>query len=98
MRVRVVCTLWVTIEILMPTSQLASVDLPALGAPISATNPQRVAGLAHPSPPEADSGIAQTVPNTFAQQYGRGRRLFGRAFVRSIAVLRLKPFDFRRGK
>ena len=40
--VRVVCTLRDTIETLVPTSLLSSVDLPALGAPISATKPQRV--------------------------------------------------------
>ncbi len=39
---RVVCTLWVTIDTLAPTSWLTSVDLPALGAPISATKPERV--------------------------------------------------------
>ena len=31
---RVVCTLWLTIETLVPTSRLTSVDLPALGAPM----------------------------------------------------------------
>ena len=41
--VRVVCTLRETIEILAPTSWFSSVDLPAFGAPISATKPQRVA-------------------------------------------------------
>ena len=40
--VRVVCTLGVTIATLLPTSALISVDLPALGAPISAMKPQRV--------------------------------------------------------
>ena len=49
--VRVVCTLGVTIETLVPTSALISVDLPAFGAPISATKPQRdvdsAAGLSH---------------------------------------------------
>ena len=39
---RVVCTFGVTMEILAPTSALSSVDLPAFGAPISATKPQRV--------------------------------------------------------
>src|SRR5262249_46463765 len=39
---RVVCTLWLTIETLVPTRRLIKVDLPALGAPISATKPQRV--------------------------------------------------------
>ena len=44
---RVVCALWVTIDTLVPTSALSSVDLPALGAPTSATKPQRVALAAH---------------------------------------------------
>src|SRR5260370_12175281 len=39
--VRVVCTLWETIATLAPTTALIRVDLPTLGAPISATNPQR---------------------------------------------------------
>src|SRR3981081_4306647 len=39
--VRVVCTLWETIVTLAPTIALISVDLPTLGAPISAMNPQR---------------------------------------------------------
>src|SRR4051794_670056 len=39
---RVVCTLWDTIATLLPTSALISVDLPTLGAPTSAMNPQRV--------------------------------------------------------
>ena len=39
---RVVCTLRETIVTLEPTSALTSVDLPTLGAPISATKPQRV--------------------------------------------------------
>ena len=39
---RVVCALWVTIDTLVPTSELSSVDLPALGAPTSAMKPQRV--------------------------------------------------------
>ena len=47
-RVRVVCTLWVTIETLAPTIRFRSVDLPAFGSPISATKPQRVA-VAHAS-------------------------------------------------
>ena len=39
---RVVCTLWLTIEILAPTSAFTNVDLPALGAPMTAMKPQRV--------------------------------------------------------
>jgi hypothetical protein len=62
---RVVCTLWVTIDTLAPTSWFRSVDLPALGAPISATKPERVetaAGLVihgrHPSRPFASEQAA----------------------------------------
>ncbi len=39
---RVVCTLCVTMASFCPTSALSSVDFPAFGAPISATNPARV--------------------------------------------------------
>src|SRR5690625_987773 len=46
MRLRVVCTLCVTIEIFAPTMAFISVDLPAFGSPISATKPQRVASSA----------------------------------------------------
>ena len=40
--VRVVCTFRETIETFEPTRRLISVDLPAFGAPIRATKPQRV--------------------------------------------------------
>ena len=50
-RARVVCTLRETMVTLEPTSALTSVDLPTLGAPISATKPQRV------SPDAARGGI-----------------------------------------
>src|ERR1043165_1811802 len=60
---RVVCTLRLTIETLAPTSALISVDLPAFGAPISATKPQRVAG----------SSIRRI--HAFARQHRGGRRL-----------------------
>ena len=41
MRLRVVCGLEVTMATFRPTSALMSVDLPALGGPMSATRPQR---------------------------------------------------------
>ena len=41
-RRRVVCTLGETMETLAPTRRLSRVDLPALGAPMIATKPQRV--------------------------------------------------------
>src|SRR6516165_2779239 len=43
-RVRVVCGLGVTMASLRPTNRLSSVDLPAFGAPISATWPHRAGG------------------------------------------------------
>jgi hypothetical protein len=39
---RVVCALGVTIASFWPTNRLSKVDLPALGAPISATKPHRI--------------------------------------------------------
>ena len=42
MRVRVVCTLCVTMLTFAPTIRFRSVDLPALGSPIKATKPARV--------------------------------------------------------
>src|SRR5215831_2121851 len=47
--VRVVCGLGVTIASLLPTSRLSSVDLPAFGAPISATWPHRVGAARSPA-------------------------------------------------
>src|SRR4029077_7825961 len=65
---RVVCTLWDTIATLLPTSALISVDLPPLGAPMSAMNPHRFclswvfaggeAAAADGGPP-ADSSVAR---------------------------------------
>src|ERR1700722_17174261 len=46
---RVVCTLWETIATLAPTIALIRVDLPTLGAPISAMNPQRRTAGSPPS-------------------------------------------------
>ena len=40
-RARVVCAFGLTIATFWPTSALTSVDLPALGAPITATKPAR---------------------------------------------------------
>ena len=68
---RVVCTLCETMVTLEPTSALSSVDLPALGAPISATKPQRV------SPAGWVSGIKLVGCDTDARQHGGGGGLFG---------------------
>src|SRR5580692_12237194 len=75
---RVVCTFGVTMEILVPTSALASVDLPTLGAPISATKPQRVfcsAGAAS----SCASAIAPFGLDALARQHGGRGGLFGGA-------------------
>ena len=71
---RVVCTLRETMVTLEPTSALTRVDLPTLGAPISATKPQRVAaggapvGRLHPSllPPPTPSRAIITEAATFS--------------------------------
>src|ERR1700704_3375401 len=73
--VRVVCTLWETIVTLVPTSALMSVDLPALGAPISATKPQRVLVVASPG----RSAIGTFRLDPFARQHRGGGGLLGGA-------------------
>src|SRR5580692_7816331 len=74
--VRVVWTLGVTMEILAPTSALAKVDLPTLGAPISATKPQRVVGSAGAA---WASAIAPFGLDALAGQHGGGGALLGGA-------------------
>src|SRR4030088_3847424 len=71
---RVVCTLRETIVTLEPTSALTSVDLPTLGAPISATKPQRVAAGAASS---GVSSIIATSADAFARNHYGGCDLFG---------------------
>ena len=44
-RARVVCALGLTIATFCPTSALTRVDLPALGAPITATKPRSAGSL-----------------------------------------------------
>src|ERR1700760_4380168 len=86
---RVVCTLRETMVTLEPTSALTSVDLPTLGAPISATKPQRVASVA--------SGILSVIAaaaDAFARDHGGGRRLLGRALVAADAFGRRQPGQF----
>ena len=75
---RVVCTLCETIETLEPTSALIRVDLPALGAPISATKPQRVS-------PDRALRLSHRRRHAFALQQGGGGGLFGRALRAALA-------------
>src|SRR6266700_1004271 len=71
---RVVCTLRETMVPLAPTSALTSVALPTLGAPISATKPQRVGASAASA---ARSALGSTVIAAAADAFTRdhdGRR------------------------
>jgi hypothetical protein len=77
-RDRVVCTFGVTIDTLVPTIAFISVDLPALGAPIKATNPARVRD-------DAESVIALP-PTGNHRQKPRCRTLFS-LFARPGACL-----------
>src|SRR6266511_3357731 len=87
---RVVCTLWVTIETLAPTSALTSVDLPLLGAPISATKTQRAlsaSGFA------GGLGIRRRLPHSLAHEHGKSGRLLGGSLVRPLPPLRSDAVD-----
>ena len=87
MMARVVCTLCVTIDTLVPTSWLTSVDLPALGAPISATKPECVVG-------SACSAVSLMrlfpFPDALALKDRRCRRLFGLPLGAAAAGRRLE--------
>src|SRR5204863_4662959 len=74
-RARVVCTLRETMVTLEPTSALTSVDLPTLGAPISATKPQAVCAGA----PGVGSTVIAAAADAFAFDHHGGRDLLGRA-------------------
>src|SRR5579863_1106626 len=80
MRLRVVCTFGVTMEIFAPTRALIRVDLPTFGAPISATTPHEVDGAAGSS-----GGLGSAIEasdlglDAFARQHGGCRGLLGAA-------------------
>src|SRR5882762_2753417 len=69
---RVVCTLRETIVTLEPTRALTRVDLPTLGAPISATKPQRVAAGA---PSARRLSVIAAAADAFALDHHGGRAL-----------------------
>src|SRR5262245_643624 len=73
--VRVVCTLCETMATLLPTRALISVDLPTLGAPISATKPQRLPEAS----PVGTSAIEAARLDAGAREHGGGGRLLGGA-------------------
>src|SRR5213078_2260517 len=84
---RVVCTLRETIVTLEPTSALTSVDLPTLGAPISATKPQRVS----PDAPGVGSTVIAAAADAFAFDHHGGRDLLGGALGATDAFGGHKP-------
>src|SRR3546814_18336688 len=73
-RVRVVCALGLTIATFWPTSALTSVDLPALGAPTTATRPQDWVIL-------RDPGMERRYQGFEVARFGGGRQI-GRASCR----------------
>src|ERR1700704_2337959 len=83
---RVVCTLRETMVTLEPTSALTSVDLPTLGAPISATKPQRVAAGA-----ASLAGSSIFAAHAFTGDHDRGGILFSGALVAAEAFGRRQP-------
>src|SRR6266705_5618182 len=95
-RARVVCTLRETIVTLEPTSALTSVDLPTLGAPISATKPQRVAAGATASVTSRGSSVIGTAGDAFAfDHHGRCDLLSG-ALAAADAFGRREPRQIHR--
>src|SRR5882724_6669087 len=103
-RARVVCTLRETMVTLEPTSALTSVDLPTLGAPISATKPQRVATGTAPasdspvSPPNSawGSSIIAAAADAFARNHHGVCDLFGRALASPDAFGRFQSRQIHR--
>ena len=102
---RVVCTLRETMVTLEPTSALTSVDLPTLGAPISATKPQRVAagGATSPSTSASTSFWGSTIIVTatdafdaFTFYHYGCRDLLGRALAAADAFGRLEAGQIHR--
>src|ERR1700691_67707 len=90
---RVVCTLRETMVTLEPTRALTSVDLPTLGAPISATKPQRVATS---GALVADSSVIIAATDALARNHHRGCDLFGRALVAADAFGRVQSGQIHR--
>src|SRR6202163_4967320 len=94
--VRVVCTFGLTIVTLEPTSALTSVDLPALGAPISATKAQRVGSVAAGAASSGGSSIIGTAGDAFAFDHHGRCDLFGGALAAADAFGRREPRQIHR--
>src|SRR5882724_9213812 len=90
---RVVCTLRETMVTLEPTSALTSVDLPTLGAPISATKPQRVATGALSA---RASLVIAAAGDAFALDHHRGRDFLRGALAAADAFRGRQPRQIHR--
>src|SRR5258708_18410048 len=93
---RVVCTLRETMVTLEPTSALTSVDLPTLGAPISATKPQRVAAGTVDAASSRGSSVIGTAGDAFAFDHHGRCDLFGGALAAADAFGRRQPRQIHR--
>src|SRR5262245_42336928 len=93
-KARVVCTLLDTIETLVPTSALMSVDLPTFGTPISATKPQRVLLLSGVSDIRCARYAFQRVRYALAFQQGQRGGLLGLPLAAADALGWLKTANF----
>src|SRR5437016_10257770 len=83
---RVVCTLRETMVTLEPTKALTSVDLPTLGAPISATKPQRV-----PAGAALSETSAVIAADAFALDHNGSSDLLGGTLAAADAFGRREP-------
>src|ERR1700722_12526931 len=92
-RARVVCTLRETMVTLEPTRALTSVDLPTLGAPISATKPQRVAAG---GALVEDSSVIIAATDAFACNHHRSCDLLSRALAAADAFGRIQSGQIHR--
>src|SRR5437870_10950719 len=88
---RVVCTLRETMVTLEPTSALTRVDLPTLGAPISATKPQRV-----PAGAALSETSAVITAYAFALDHNGSSDLFGGTLAAADAFGRREPRQIHR--
>src|SRR5205085_3039223 len=88
---RVVCTLRETMVTLEPTKALTSVDLPTLGAPISATKPQRV-----PAGAALSETSAVIAADAFALDHNGSSDLLGGTLAAADAFGRREPRQIHR--
>ena len=94
---RVVCTLCETIDTLAPTSALTSVDLPALGAPMTAMKPQRWSSTGGVSSSGSRLLMQFGSGNAFALEQRPGGRLLGSPLRSPLPARRRASIDAHLG-